>query len=218
MPLLENNPDLAWVGRQIYLKPVHHFARMILIGRILDKDGFRPQWAVVHLFEWRRSFPLSWGEWLSKTSGSMPGSWRIDDSDASSALVETIERNALPLLRSMTTLDDYLTFVSRNYFRHQLYDWPDAKVIVDAALGNLDGARALCDANIRNWSTDKPNYDDDDREKFARLRKLCALVREDDRSGIARLLHAWEAETVKNLKIEHIWEPTPFPLELQSAQ
>jgi hypothetical protein len=28
-----------------------------------------------------------------------------------------------------------------------------------------------------------------------------------------RLLHEWQAETVKNFKVEHIWEPTPFPLE-----
>jgi hypothetical protein len=39
-----------------------------------------------------------------------------------------------------------------------------------------------------------------------------------DRAGLARLLHSWEAETVKNFKIEHLWEPTPFPLELQMAK
>jgi hypothetical protein len=35
-----------------------------------------------------------------------------------------------------------------------------------------------------------------------------------DRAGLARLLHEWEAYTVKNFKIEHLGEPTPFPLKL----
>ena len=51
-----------------------------------------------------------------------------------------------------------------------------------------------------------------------RLRELCARLMADDRAGLARLLHEWEAQTVKNFKIEHLWEPTPFPLELQTAK
>ena len=34
---------------------------------------------------------------------------------------------------------------------------------------------------------------------------------------MARLLHQWEAYTVEQLKIGHIYEPTPFPLELMAA-
>jgi hypothetical protein len=45
------------------------------------------------------------------------------------------------------------------------------------------------------------------------VRELCAKLAEDDRAGLARLLHEWEAYTVKNFKIEQLWEPTPFPLE-----
>ncbi len=47
-----------------------------------------------------------------------------------------------------------------------------------------------------------------------RLRELCAKLADDDRAGLARLLHAWEAYTVRNFKIEHLWQPTPLPLEL----
>ncbi len=52
------------------------------------------------------------------------------------------------------------------------------------------------------------------KRKTRRLRELCAKLAEDDRTGLARLLHEWEAYTVKNFKIEHLWEPTPFPLEM----
>lgn len=35
-PLLDRHADLALVGRYIYVRPVHHFARAILIDRMLD--------------------------------------------------------------------------------------------------------------------------------------------------------------------------------------
>ena len=94
---------------------------------------------------------------------------------------------------------------------------PKAKIIVDVALGDLETARKLCVENIDNWSTDYPHQPEHEKSEFRRLRELCALLKSDDRIGLARLLHQWEAETVKNFKIEHIWEPTPFPLELEAA-
>ena len=50
--------------------------------------------------------------------------------------------------------------------------------------------------------------------KITDASQLCARLAEDDRAGLARLLHEWEAYTVKNFKIEHLWESIPFPLEL----
>jgi hypothetical protein len=34
-----------------------------------------------------------------------------------------------------------------------------------------------------------------------------------NRSAIARLLREREAKSVANLKLEALWEPTPFPIE-----
>ena len=64
-------------------------------------------------------------------------------------------------------------------------------------------------------SVDQPDFDEDGKAKYRRLRELCAKLAEDDRAGLAGLLHEWEVYTVKNFKIEHLWEPTPFPLELE---
>jgi hypothetical protein len=211
-PLLERHSDLALVGRWIYVKPVHHFARAVLIDRTSAAHNFAPQWVAVHLFEARTFFPLSWATALSD---SRQGHWwsAKNDPDVANTLVNAIEEQALPRLRAMKTLDDYLHFVSENYFRHHLYEWPTAKIIVDVALGELTNARSLCDAKIEDWSTDQPYYNERHRAEFRRLRELCACLRADDRPGLARLLHSWEAETVKTFKIEHLWEPTPFPLE-----
>lgn len=216
-PLLDQNSDLAWVGRQIYLKPVHHFARTILIDRILDPDGFRPQIAAAHLFDVHDTFPLNWSQWLRKPSGPMPGSWLINDTDVGQMLIETIEASALPRLRAMKSLDNYLAYTSQAGLRDLLVR-PTARIIMDVALGDLDTARTIYESQRELWFVDKPNYDDEDKAMLRRLRELCALLENDDRAGLARLLHDWEALTAKNLKIAHLWEPTPFPLELQSAK
>lgn len=189
LPLLERHADLALVGRWIYVKPVHHVARAVLIDRMLNPEKFRPRWAVVHLFEAQRFFPLDWGEWLYNESSPTPGSWKIMDENTSAALIDQIERHALPQLRAIKTLDDYLAFVSRHMFRHKLFEWPHCKIIVDVALGDLAAARSLCREKLQHWSVDRPNYDEDDRAENRRLRELCARLAADHRAGLARLLH-----------------------------
>ncbi|RAI45792.1 hypothetical protein CH341_01975 [Rhodoplanes roseus] len=131
------------------------------------------------------------------------------------ALIEAIDEQALPRLRSVTSIEDYFAFVSGHTFRHKLFDWPDVKIIVDVARGDLAAARALRDANIDRWR-DNPAHDDESRARYRRVRQLCARLDADDRPGLAALLHEWEAITVRNLKIERLWEPTPFPLELEA--
>lgn len=212
-PVLERHADLALVGRWIYLKPVHHFARAVLIGRTAYAEEFEPRWAVIHLFQARESFSLDWGEFLANERSRRRGLWFMSDPDVELSLIEAIERQALPKLRAIQTLDDYLAFVSRHMFRHKLFDWPQCKIIVDVALGDLDAAQAICEEKMHRWSVDQPQHDEDSMAKYRRLRELCTRLGENDRAGLARLLHEWEAYTVKNFKIEHLWEPSPFPLE-----
>jgi len=207
-PLLDRNSDLAWVGREICIRPVHHFARTILIDRVLDPDGFRPQLAVAHLFDVWDGLPLNWSRWLRKQSGPMPGSWRIQDPDVGRMLIETIEADALPYLRTMTSLDDYLAHTAQFGGRDLLLK-PTARIIMDVALGDLNKARRIWESQRELWSVDRPNYNEEDKAMLRRLRHLCELLQAEDRTSLARLLHAWEAATVKNLKIEHLWEPTP---------
>ena len=48
----------------------------------------------------------------------------------------------------------------------------------------------------------------------ANLQRAYDFVARRDRSGLAALLHDWEAQSARFSKIEHLWTPTPFPLEL----
>jgi hypothetical protein len=212
-PLLRRHADLALVGRWIFVRPIEHFARAVLIDRTAYKEQFNPRWAVTHLFEIRHFLPLSWGDYLVNNRSSRPGIWRTFDPDVELSLIEAIEAQALPTLRAMTTLDDFLAFVSQHYFRHHLFEWSHRKIIVEVALGNLEAARAICKEDSQHWSPERPHLDEESRAQYLGLQKLCACLAGDDRRGIAALLHQWEAETVKRQKIEHLWESTPFPLE-----
>lgn len=44
-----------------------------------------------------------------------------------------------------------------------------------------------------------------------------AAAAANDKAELARILHEWEAKSAKRLKLESIWERTPFPLEAQSS-
>jgi hypothetical protein len=100
----------------------------------------------------------------------------------------------------MKTLDDYLSFVSQHYFRHHLYDWPQCRIIVEVALGNLDAAQATGETSLALWS--QPQLETEVGEKYQRLCALYAAVAAGDRAELARMLHEWEALTVRNLKID----------------
>lgn len=212
-PVLARNPDLALVGRWLYVTPIEHFARAILIDRTAYADDFDPRWAVCHLFEQRTFFPLDWGIWLGNWRSPRPGLWRMTDPDVELSLLESIEKEALPVLRAMRTLDDFLAFVSNHELRDKLYGWPSNRIILDVALGDLEGARALADKHLPTWSDQTVRRDDYTRAEFGRLVELCRLLEADDRAGLATLLHQWEAATVTTFKIAHLWRPTPFPLE-----
>ncbi|MEP9380433.1 hypothetical protein ABLE91_27310 [Aquabacter sp. CN5-332] len=212
-PLLDRNPDLALVGRWLYLKPVQHFARAVLIDRTAYKERFNPQWAVIHLFELRTSFTLSWGSWLVNRRSSLPGIWRTFDPDVQLSLIEAVEEQALPILREIKTLDEYINLVRNNTFYHQLFEWPHCRIIYDIAIGDLENARKIRDDNIEYWSTEHTQFDEQDKALHRRLRELCARLALDDRAGLVQLLRQWEAESVRNLKIAHLWRPTPFPIE-----
>jgi hypothetical protein len=98
--------------------------------------------------------------------------------------------------------------------RTPLEYWPDTKLVFDVALGDLDAARKPCLERIPLLKGETYfRGDEEDKARVRQLKELCRRLAADDRRGLAQLLHEWEATTVKNLKLEHLWEPTPFPLE-----
>ena len=209
-PLLQRNSDLALVGRIVVIKPVHHILRGIYIDRSSDPLRFVPTWAVVFLFEPRQSLSFNWGERVYRR----PGSWDVSDPDTPAAMAEAIEQQALPLLRPVQSIDDFVAFTSKDRFRNTHLDfYRDRKIFVDVARGDLEAARAICayfaTDHARRWYLPRM------QEEYDRItQRLCPLVAANDRPGLARLLHEFEAGSAKDMKLNKLWEPTPFPIEL----
>jgi hypothetical protein len=208
-PLLERHNDLAIVGPWLMLKPVRHLLRGVVIDRTGEASRFMPRWAVMSLCEPRATFPISWGGMIKRK-----GLWEWESQTLQSDLITAIEEQALPPLRAIRSLDDFFAFASsRETFPLRPFDlFLLLRVGVDIARGDLSSARAACDelkTGRTRWSSP------DLREEFDRVTgTLCPLLAADDRPAMAHLLHEWEAYTVEKLKIGHIYEPTPFPLEV----
>jgi hypothetical protein len=210
-PLLQRNPDLALVGRLVIIKPVHHVLCCVYIDRSLDPLSFVPTSSVLLLSELKKDFGYIWG---GRVRGKT-GNWKITDPGLPEAMCEAIEREALEPMRSINTIDDFISFTAKERFpTHYLDLYPATRLIADIARGDLTAAKAIC--KYLKTKEGKAEYFYL-QEKYDRvMQELCPLVASSDRAGLAKLLHSYEAQSVKNLKIEKFWERTPFPIELQS--
>lgn len=197
-PLMHRNPDLALVGRLVVIKPVHHILRGILIGRSLDPKSFVPNWSAVSLFEPNAHFHLFLGTRLR-------GSWDLGTPDLPIKLAKTIEQEALPVLRQISTIDDFVSFAGDAWVE-------DEKPYVDVARGDLAAAQSMCDF----FAGLDGRYGIRQEECEHVVRELCPRIATHDRRGLAQLLHKYEAESVKRLKLEKYWQATPFPIESES--
>jgi hypothetical protein len=210
-PLLERNSDLALVGRLIVVKPVRHLLLGVYIGRSLDPLLHVPTWSVLLLSDVQKRFGFLWGERVRRQGG-----WQSTDPGVSSAMCEAIEQEALAPMRSIKTFDDFIDLTSklRNPRRH-LDLFPIARLTVDIARGDLVAAEAIC--KYLKTKEGKAEYFYMQERYERAVQELCPLVAVNDRAGLANLLHSYEAQTVKNLKLEKYWERTPFPIELESG-
>jgi hypothetical protein len=205
-PLLARHDDLVLSGNWLLLKPAHHVLRGILIDRTGRANRFRPRWAAMPLCEPEDFFILNWGAELYHPG---TGLWDWGDPERQSVLTAIIEREALPAMRPLVTLDAFFDYFDKPgtwwtpFGAHKL-----RRIPVEVARGNLALAMTLCEPFMVRQSESGDAFHDEPITG-----KLCPLLFADDRPGLVRLLKQWQAYTVKQLKLENVWEPTPFPLE-----
>jgi hypothetical protein len=209
-PLLQRNPDLVLVGRRVFIKPVRHILRGVTLMRSIDPSLFIPAWAVVFLFEPRDGFSLNWGERIYKVT------WDVANPELPTKMREAIEEQALPLLRPIETIDDFVGFATEERFCLTYLDqYEHRKIFVDIARGDLDSARSICEYMATDHAKRKYLPLKMDEEYNRITKELCPLIAKNDRAGLARLLHKYEEGSVRAMKLEKYWEPTPFPIELK---
>ena len=205
-PLLARNADLALVGRLLVVRPVRHVLCAVLIDRQSWAEAVTPTWFMCHVFGPYPKYFLNWGD---QFWGRV---WKTTDPDIAEALCTEIEKTALPKLRAITTIEEFLAAIPHTRGGHLLDIDPPTKSLMHLAMGEFDAARPLCQ-RICGRLDPGPKEPDVTKAEDAGAKKLCALLEKGNIAGIAHTLHAWEENNVKALKIAHLWERTPFPVE-----
>jgi hypothetical protein len=212
-PLLERHPDLVLDGQWLYLKPVRHVLRTLLFDRTGEAAHFVPRWAVMILFDPSEIIDIKYGERLGpggRLRGEHGNLWYWGDPRMPEVLFDVVENEALPAMRRIESIDDFVDYTSfPDRFRNaELPGFPYLKVPIDVSRGDLESARAICE----KWRGIIPKLKRTD-PTVINLQALCPLLAANDVPALIRQLHAWEEYTVRQLKLEKIWEPSPFPIE-----
>lgn len=208
-PLLERHDDLAICGSWLMLKPVHHVLRGVIIASTSSADWFQPAWAITNFCDPTGRYQLNWGDRLYPRQDAY---WRWSDPRMPDALFEIIEDDILRMLRPVKTLDDIETFLDEPQSRPMSFDWDLLRLLpLLVARGDLDRACAVIatlDSGTTHWSEERLAD-----ERVAIVEPLREPLTRDDRNELARVLRGWEEMRIAKLKMQAIWEPTPFPLE-----
>lgn len=212
VPLLKRHSDVELIGRWLVMKPIRLLLRGIVILSWDHDSYFVPQWAVTHFCEPIGRFPLNWGDRIDRDT---PGLFRWADPETPAQFMAQIERDILPLFRSMETLDDMVAYLATKPLKYRDFEIDELRgVSLHAARGDLEAARAKLD-DLRNgrslWCI--PGFAE--AEIASVVEPLGPLLDRGDRAGIARQLAAWETMRIAKLPkgFARIWEPTPFPVE-----
>lgn len=200
-PLLSRHSDLALVGRFLIIKPVRHIMRGVFVDRCGDPNEFVPTKVVDILFRSRRMFTLGWG---GRVKNSTFRTWDIANLEAIGVMTQMIEHEVLPELRAITSFDDFAAFASiKRPMENSLETDVFTRMLLAVAEGNFEEARNL-------WRNDPATFPATAAKSPLFYTALC----QEDRAELARIMHQWEAQTIATFKLEKVWEPTPFPLEV----
>jgi hypothetical protein len=207
-PLLARNPDLKLVGRLLVVKPTTHILRSIFFDASWDKDLFRPYWALNMMFEPNTNHAPTWGD---RIYPKVKGGWLLSNPGIGESVCERLEEIVLPRLRSVVSINDFVTYATKENFPHTWLDaFPYRRIFAEIALGDFEAAHESCE----RVAAERKRSDFIAEILDPIINDVWPLVRDRNKPVLAKMLHQWEAEAVKRMKLENIWEPTPFPLEL----
>lgn len=231
-PLLDTNPALRLVGRNLVLMPVRHFMRGIYIDRSSLKHSSTVICYLTPLFDFH-----STGIYFSPNRHlTVPFS---DDPSFQDRLVAECSGAIDEKLAPLSSFSGLLSAMNR---RPWIFDWSDITrhplrhAVLLAADGNLAAAEGMLAAGLeskrRTAAIDLTHAEREfakrsnsgsgrvyleqatiGRELIASLEPLLDMIRAADRAGIGALLRKRERQSVKEWGVEHLWEPTPFPVE-----
>jgi hypothetical protein len=201
----QRNPELVWARHHLAVLPVEHLLFGLFFSGSGVKELYRFVWCVDFLF---RPFPGF------HASPSRFKSFWTHTPSVELRFAEEVEHQLLPLARLVRTIDDVRRMTHERFWAIEPIDrWLEGDVAVLAAMGDMAGARKVAERLM----TDETSWTRawDDRSLSIRSRtELCPAILADDRATVARLLHEDEELIAKAWRLDKVWRPSPFPLEL----
>ena len=193
-PLLELRSDLVVVGRMLLIRPVRHLLRGAFFDRTSDKYRFSITGYVQPLY----GHPDSLG--CDTSFERAPNeTWQPHFVPQ---LFDSLATDIFPRWGPVTTLDGF------------------AAALI--AKGGTYTTPILCLALAGEWDRAAEHVERSEREvtgetEIAEIKEIWERLTTDI-DAVCANLHKREAETVKALKLERIWEPSPFPVELPASE
>jgi hypothetical protein len=232
--LTKGRQDVVLRGRSLWLLPINHVCRSIFFEGSSDRTDPRARWSFKLPFT-----PL--GLPVRVWSAQLPIGRSTDEAFAARVFEQVtgkIDNDLMPV----STIEAFhaMTLEHRPHEAMaglwQLSRQPEYHACVLAALGRLEEARVVaeeCIAPKDRWETGldrgrallakRSNSNEgkylvsmasDRLQLLSELERLRNVSADGDRSGAAALLREWEEQKIRLWKIEDLWEPSPFPIEL----
>jgi hypothetical protein len=190
--LLKQRSDLVVIDRMVLVRPVRHFLRGAFLDRTSDKYTFK----VLPYLK-----PLWSPAWRLEILGSIY-SRAVWQPYFEPLLIDTLQHDIFMPLGTITTHDDLVGALSDRL------EFFTTRVCALVLIGERERAED-CVRDLENSEYGRRCQDwiKSARDLLARnIREVCAEF------------HANEAKAVKAMKLQSIWEPSPFPVEVPATE
>ena len=194
-PLLKERDDLVLVGRWLFIRPVRHLMRGAFLDRTSDRFSFRVYRTVKPLYG--SPGTDGYGDRLHE------GAWQVWQPHFQGLLMAMLAEDVFGLVGKITTFSDFADYLPTQQRGPAAYEMERITALVLA--GEQDRAAEWVKGRRRELGN-----------AYSRINEHWETISRDIGAICARL-HDREAKLVKALKLEQVWEPSPFPVELPAG-
>jgi hypothetical protein len=201
-PLLQLRRDLVLVGRLLVIRPVRHLLRGAFLDRTSDRYRFRVWRYIQPLYDGSQRF--DYGDHIHDAA------WHVWQPHFESLLIDCLAEDIFDNLGPITTLQEFANAIISGQHAPALKSW-------DYVLAPMT---ALVLAGKQDRAADYvQRIEGETSSESSKLGiRTCWESATRDIAATCAKLHAQEAATIKALKLERIWEPSPFPVELPATE
>jgi hypothetical protein len=186
-PLLETRGDLVLLGRLLVIRPVRHLLR----GAALH---WMPKYSAFHVYHFVQ--PLFQGAGIKQDYVTF--TVRTRDSEYEAMLLEGLAVDVFEVVGRHTRLEDFITAMkAKPYWADSLY----LPILLSKGLSEAKAYLTTCEENGSPWRG---------------MDEARALL-DRGAEGVFACCRGKEAEAARRMKIESIWEASPFPAEQPSG-